>query len=456
MASTSVRAQIMRARIAEVWANTWRWVLMAAGAALAVYLLLDRAVGGGVMTAAAISGLVIGAVLTASKPMAIALMAMPALFVVERAGLGAADLSVSDVALAAAFGTAVLLGERPYSGPLRQMLWFNLIYQFATIFTVIVNPQAANTIEWFHAWLLVSGALIVGWALGRSGYARLAFTLMVAAACVIGVGIMLTAVFQFAQGDFGPIYPQWPWPMQKNFAGTALSFVVLVLYTNPEWAELSSRWRILAMWFLVVAIVMTQSRQALIGLVVAVLVIAARPKPKGRSRLVLLLVIPAIWLIVSTVIEQIDSQNQHNSFFQRVDWLREVYAFWKLAPLFGHGLRFWYYNPVVPYQPPQAEVEVVAATGIVGLIGFAVMWAGILFVAWRMNPVYGTLAFTVLLSRLVQAQFDLFWVAAQVSIPFVIAGICVGAMARNQIEGGFGAADSATRRKGEFAPISRS
>ncbi len=33
---------------------------------------------------------------------------------------------------------------------------------------------------------------------------------------------------------------------------------------------------------------------------------------------------------------------------------------------------------------------------------------------------------------LVQAQFDLFWVAAQVSIPFVIAGICLGAMARDQ------------------------
>ena len=28
-----------------------------------------------------------------------------------------------------------------------------------------------------------------------------------------------------------------------------------------------------------------------------------------------------------------------------------------------------------------------------------------------------------------QAQFDLFWVAAQVSMPFVIAGICLGAMA---------------------------
>ena len=53
--------------------------------------------------------LVVGAALTASKPLAIALMAMPALFIAQRAGFGGGDVSASDVALAAAFGTAVLL-----------------------------------------------------------------------------------------------------------------------------------------------------------------------------------------------------------------------------------------------------------------------------------------------------------------------------------------------------------
>jgi hypothetical protein len=35
----------------------------------------------------------------------------------------------------------------------------------------------------------------------------------------------------------------------------------------------------------------------------------------------------------------------------------------------------------------------------------------------------------MILMRFVQGQFDLFWVAAQVSIPFVIAGVCLGAQA---------------------------
>ena len=167
----SARAQRWRAVVADWWADAWRWVLMAAGMAIAVYLLLDRNVPNGAATAAAVAGLVVGVVLTGSKPMAIALMAVPALFITQRMGFGAGALSVSDVALAAGFGTAVLLGDRHYSRPLRMLLWANLLYQFATLFTVIVNPQTANTVEWFHAWLLVSGALIVGWALGRGGYA---------------------------------------------------------------------------------------------------------------------------------------------------------------------------------------------------------------------------------------------------------------------------------------------
>jgi hypothetical protein len=422
-----MRAQQWRARIADFWANAWRWVLIAAGAAFAVYFLLERSTGNQIMTAIAVAALAIGAVLTASRPLAIALMAMPALFIVQRIGLGGGDLSVSDVALAAALGTAILLGHRPYSRPMRALLWLNLLYQFATLFTVIINPYTENTVEWFHAWLLISGALVVGWALGRAGLAKYAFLAMIAAACVIALGTIVSGVFSYASGDFGPVYPSFPFSMHKNAAGTLMAFAALIVYVNPPWAELPVRWTRLALGVLLLAVLLTQSRQAWIGLVVAVIVVVFRRG--GHSRLALLLVIPALWLVVSMVIEQVESQNSHNSFFQRLDWLREVYAFWKHAPIFGHGLRFWYVDPVLPYQPPQAELEVVASAGVVGLLAFIVMWVGILIVLFRLDPRFGTLAVAAVLSRIVQAQFDLFWVTAQVSVPFVIAGICVGAQA---------------------------
>jgi hypothetical protein len=106
-----------------------------------------------------------------------------------------------------------------------------------------------------------------------------------------------------------------------------------------------------------------------------------------------------------------------------------MFGYWKEAPVFGHGLRYWYLGGWADFQPPQAEIEVLVSAGILGLAAFIVMWVGMLIVLWRVDPLYGTLAFSALLSRIVQAQFDLFWVAAQVSIPFVIAGICLGAQA---------------------------
>lgn len=417
--------------VAQWWAGAWRWSLMAAGVVFAVYLLLDSNVPYGPATAAALAGLVVGAVLTGSTPMAIALIAVPALFVTQRMGLGSAGLAVSDVALAAGLGTAILLGDPHHSRPLRMLLWGNLAYQFATLFTVIVNPQTANTVEWFHAWLLISGALIVGWALGKAGYARTALVLMVAATLVIAAGTILTGVFvYYLPGEFEAVYPVWPWEMHKNAAGTLMSFGLLILYIRPPWSRIARAPARVGIVVLAVAIAMTQSRQAIIGLIVAILIVVARSGRTGHSRWTFLLAIPGAWLIVATIIDQIESQNEFNSFFQRLDWMRELYALWKLAPVFGHGLRFWYYTPAVPYQPPQAEFEVATSAGVVGLAGFAVMWIVIIVVLWRVDPLYGTLALTAVFSRLVQAQFDLFWVAAQVSVPFVIAGICLGAMAR--------------------------
>lgn len=426
-----MRLTILRDRLVEWWAGAWRWVLMAAGAAIAVYLLLGQNTANGIATAGALAGLVVAAALTVRAPLAIALMAVPALFIPQRAGLGGADLSVSDLALVAAFGAAILLGNRAYSRPVRQLLWLNIVYQFATLLTVIAVPYAANTVEWFHAWMLVSGALIVGWALGRGGHARVALLLMVAAACAIAIGTVVTAVPALIRGDFSPVYPQWPLPMHKNFAGTAMAFAAVISYLNPVWMAWSNRWARATFWLLCVGIVLTQSRQALVGLIVAVVVIALRPNAGGtrHSRWVLLLAIPGLGLVISLVVEQLAEDNQFNSANERLEWLRAMYAFWKEAPVFGHGLRYWTQDTWAVFQPPQAEVEVLVSAGIVGLTAFVVMWVGILIVLWRVDPLYGTLAFAVVLSRITQAQFDIFWVAAQVSIPFVIAGICLGAQA---------------------------
>ena len=127
MSSTTERRAIWHHRIVDWWAGTWRWVLLAFGAVTVTYLLLDRGAQGGAMLAIVIAALVVAASLTGSKPLAIALFAVPGLLISQRIGIGGGDLSVSDAALAAAFGSALLLGQRPYSRPLRNLLWLNLV-----------------------------------------------------------------------------------------------------------------------------------------------------------------------------------------------------------------------------------------------------------------------------------------------------------------------------------------
>ncbi|MGN6219641.1 MAG: O-antigen ligase family protein [Microbacterium sp.] len=429
MGQLSARTHRLRDMLGRWWPAAWRWVLLASGAALSTYLILDRGMRNGVISAVLIGLLVIGVALMPRLPLAIALLATPGLIVVQRVGLGGTDLTVSDVALAAAFGSAALFGTYPLSRPTKQILALNLVYQFATLLTVIVNPFAQNTVEWFHAWLLVSGALLVGWALGRAGLAHAAFGLLIGAMLVVAVGILVSAVFTFAQGQFVAISPRWPLPMHKNAAGDLLAVGAVIALVNPRWAGWRDGYARLAFWTLTIAVVLTQSRQAIIGLVVAVLVVTLRRGASRRARMILLLVIPAIWFVISMVMDQIETGNRFNSYYVRIEWMQQVYALWKHSPIFGHGLRYWYVHEWALFQPPQAELEVVASAGVVGLLGFLIMWVGIIVVLWRVDPRFGTLAVAAVLSRIVQAQFDLFWVAAQVSVPFVVAGICLGAQA---------------------------
>ena len=137
----------------------------------------------------------------------------------------------------------------------------------------------------------------------------------------------------------------------------------------------------------------------------------------------------ALAFVTTLIRDQIDSGNQFNSLFQRINWFQDSTDVWLSDPLFGAGLRWWYTDRFeVRFQPPNAEMEVLSTAGLLGLAAFLLLMVGSLVVLWKVQPLYGTLAFTILLSRFVQAQFDLFWVAAQVSIPFLVVGLCIGQM----------------------------
>jgi O-antigen ligase len=174
------------------------------------------------------------------------------------------------------------------------------------------------------------------------------------------------------------------------------------------------------------------------GLAVALIVLVLRTQSAGRerrSKIILLAVAAALGVVLVMVRNQVASDNEFNSFFQRVDWFGESMKIWRTDPLFGVGLRWWYTDRFeTAFQPPNGTLEMLSTAGIVGLVGFVALMGGTVVVLWRIDLRYGLPAVMMILSRNVQGQLDLFWVAVQTSIPFLIVGICLGAQGRELAE----------------------
>lgn len=376
-----------------------------------------------------ISVAVLAAGLTAVQPGLIPVAVLPLLLVVMRIGSGGIDLSLSDFALAAASVPAVLLAKRPFAPGLRAVLWASAAYQFATLVTVVNNPYTANAVEWAHAWMMVSGSLLVGWAVGANGHGRIGVRLLVWTIAILALITVVEGAVHVSQGDLTPIYPSFPYSMHKNFAGTLCGIGVVMAYARPDWAGLSRRVSRALLVLMLLAVLATQSRQAIIGVVAAIFVLVLRSNTdRKRSKLTLLVLAPLVVFVTNLVQDQVQSDNQFNSVFQRLTWFQDSVTVWITDPWFGVGLRWWYTDRFpVQFQPPNAEIEVLTSAGVVGLAAFLALMYVALRVAWRLDPTYGTLAVAVLVARLVQGQFDLFWAAVQGSLPFVVLGLCLGA-----------------------------
>jgi hypothetical protein len=320
------------------------------------------------------------------------------------------------------------MAPRPFTPELRKLLWLNAVYQATTAFTLVANPFVANTVEWFHAWLLVSGALVVGWAVGASGHGRLGVSLFVVSCLALAVPTVGQGFMQYARGDFSAVYPSWPWAMHKNFMGNLMGMAALVLYARPAWLGWTKRWALPATLVVVAALAITQSRQALIGLAAGLLVVSFRKHAERRRGAVALIVVaPILYLVLTMARDQIASENEHNSWYQRLEWYTDSLRIWTESPWLGHGLRYWTQAGAPGYfQPPNAFLEVMASSGLVGLLGFLVLWIGTIGVLYRADPALGTLALALALSRLAQAQLDLFWVSISVSAPFLLIGVLLG------------------------------
>ncbi|MCL2424168.1 MAG: O-antigen ligase domain-containing protein, partial [Micrococcales bacterium] len=254
--------------------------------------------------------------------------------------------------------------------------------------------------------------------------------LILTAAAFSAIAVVISANRFITEGVLEEVYLYEPFDMHKNVIGTLAAFSALVVYARPPWLRWP-RWATTAMFLLLFGgMLASQSRQALISVVVAVVLIVLRDASmSARSRAVLLPMFAAVVAVGLTMGAQFSEGNKFNSVFQRLDWYAQTTEVWQMNPWFGMGLRWWNTGLLAEtFQPPQAILEVLSSAGILGLIGFVIMFGGFMTILWRRLPAqYGTLAVAEVLCRVVQGQLDQFWLTVQVSVPLIIVGICIGA-----------------------------
>ena len=356
--------------------------------------------------------------------MILPVVAVPATLLVFRVSATSSNLSFSDLVLGLATLCAISMFRLRSDVYVRQLLLLLAIYEATTFLNVVYNPYRANVIEWAHEAFLVGGSLVIGWLVSSRRRAGAATTAYLAGSSIIAVWAAAWSVAH----HLAPAY--LPLGMQKNYIGDMLCFAFLLVYARPDWmsrrvAESSTKiWVVCA-----VGMLASQSKQAMISAVVGVGILTLRDRDLRRhAKAIVAACVPMVVIAAVIVDKKLRSSNKFNSVHQRETWLRQSLQIWHMSPWFGIGLRWWYTNRVpFSFQPPNGEAEVLTSAGLVGLAGFLVLIIGAVVVLRRVPSRYGTLALAIVVARLVQGQLDVFWVTAQGSIPWLLAGMCLGA-----------------------------
>lgn len=286
-------------------------------------------------------------------------------------------------------------------------------------------------IEWVHEAVLVMGSLLVGFAVGQRGAAPIALWLLVAGCSVVAVWTITVAVQQYlSTGSLLAVYLPG---FRKNLIGGALATGGVIAIAQPRWMH-GPRWAGISLGVLMIAaIVLSQSRQGMAGVVagLGVLAFLARDRHVWLKVVAPIALVGTIVALYTSVAEQLTGVEVHNSSTIRLEVDAEAVEIWQSAPLFGVGMRWWYTDRFLgAFQPPSVWLEVGSTVGWFGLAGFIAMFTIALLSMRALPREYATIAVAVIITRLVQSQFDLFWVAGQGAALWLVAGACVGAWAR--------------------------
>lgn len=415
--------------------------LLRRGAITAPVLAAQGVIGALVATGSSVGGLaaagavaLVGAVLA---PAVVAAAALPASYGFWRFGPGQLSLSVTDLVL----GVAILaaLPHVRVTPLLRRMVQLVAVYVGMIVIVVAAEPSARAGFELLHRAFLAGGCIVVGAAIAGMERDRLALRLFVATSLVVAAA----AVLDTLGSGFAPAYP---FGMHKNAAGTLIATAILVSLVARSRLGLPPSGRIAVDVLLFSGMLACQSRGAVLTLVV-VLVLwplvrrrsadAAAPASGIGNRLVPMLgVVAAVVMTVlsaNALFTQDAKDDRFNSLNSRTLTYEAAIDLWQEKPLTGQGLKYWRDPAILSRsafgEPHNLIVSALAESGVVGLAALVMLVVGSLRIVSRNRHPLGQLAVLALVAHPLGALLGIYWVAGTFSLPWLLAGLAVGATA---------------------------
>jgi hypothetical protein len=372
---------------------------------------------------------------TVRRPVALAIAAVVCVFAVQRLGArsftpgSSGGVSYSDALLAAAAFLAVpaVLGTAELRR-IRLPLFGLAAYLACLLPTVILNHSRRSDLEWVHRLVLVGGALVIGAWITRERVQHTALRWLVGASAFLAV-----AAIENTLGH--SLHAASPFQLNKNFLGSVLATVLIVLIVAGREFGVPTRLQVLLTMLVAGGIVATQSRGAMLAVVVGV-ILALGLDIRGHTRraralgiLVAIVLASITYVSVKHQLDQTQTQRQNGSIGVRFNVEKETRRVWRTSPEYGVGLK--YFNTgdfgVFAVAANNAVDNELAESGNIGLAGFALL-QGAVFVTGarrRRNDKFVAATVGAVFGMLVHGMVDIYWNAGVVSLPFILFGIAL-------------------------------
>ncbi len=362
------------------------------------------------------------------RPQWLWLIAFPANYLYWRVGPSRVDLSLADVAVVLAMIAA--LPSVPWRSPMLQRIErLYAVYLGLMSVAFVAVPNKETLVSLMQRSSMFLGAVLIGAAVGSRGKAPAALTALLAGSSVVAI----EAIRRSVQLDFDPAYP---FGIQKNAAGAILGMSIIVSFAALNVFPRTKANRVaigFCQLLLIGGLLATGARGAAVALLATLLVAVVRNEP-GARRPITIAALACVAVVAVATVRSVDEEKANDRFASgtsRAVTYEAAIKLWQEERLTGIGIKYWR-NPAFADksgfgEPHNVLISSLTETGVVGLAGFLVLMGGTLLTVVRPRTALYRTAFLLIVYRLVESQFGIFWVAVGGSLPWLVLGAAIGA-----------------------------